>query len=420
MSKINSIRGFNDILPGTASKWKKVLDKVEAILKAYNITEIRTPHVEFTRLFERSVGQATDIVEKEMFLLESRDDESFALRPEGTASTIRALIEHGLVYNQEQRLFYFGPFFRYERPQKGRYRQFHQLGVEIISQRSPTVDVEILLLTADIWNTLGVQDHVKLEINTIGTSAERAAYGKALVDYLTPFKDQLDDDSKRRLSSNPLRILDSKDQATQKILENAPRMIDFFSQDSLTYFKQVQDLLTATGIQFSVNPKLVRGLDYYNDIVFEWTTDKLGAQAAVCGGGRYDGLVEKLGGHASCCFGFGLGFERLMLLLEELNQLPEDDVTDFFVSFEENCEAASLVISRQLRQTYPELSLYAVPAPGKLKKHLNKANKLGARYVIILTQELVNAGKAAIKHLATGNQVECEIADLVATVKTLL
>lgn len=420
-STIKSLRGFNDVLPQETYQWNYVLDTFRGILQQYCIQEIKIPVLEATALFARGVGEATDIVEKEMFSFTSRDDENICLRPEGTAGTIRACLEHGLTYNQEQRLYYFGPLFRYERPQKGRYRQFHQIGVEILGVKSPALDVEVIQMTHHFWRALGIEQHIKLELNTIGTSETRAAFGKALVEYLTPFVAELDKDSQTRLHKNPLRILDSKDARTQEILANAPRLHDFLDDDSRAYFAQVQELLHACGIEFVINEKLVRGLDYYNDTVFEWTTNKLGSQATVCGGGRYDRLVEILGGKPCPGFGFGLGWERLMLLIQETNPITSNPTPDVFIISEPDtvAVAASFKVATQVRTTLPSCMVYNHVAGGKLKKQFAKADKMQAKVVILVYgNEWQDGEQVNIKLLATGEQVTIPLIEVPAYLAT--
>jgi histidyl-tRNA synthetase len=292
---IQAVRGMNDILPTETCLWQHVERVMRRVMQSYGFQEIRFPIVEKTELFKRSIGEITDIVEKEMYTFMDRNEESLTLRPEGTASCVRAGIEHGLLYNQIQRLWYAGPFFRYEKPQKGRYRQFHQCSAEIFGLAGPDVDAELILMSATILDKLGIRDATSLHINTLGTPASRATYRKVLVQYLEKHEDQLDEDSLRRLKKNPLRILDSKNPAMQDIIAKAPKLIDHLDDESRQHFQTLQHYLKAVGVDFVVNPRLVRGLDYYTKTVFEWTTDKLGAQGTVCAGGRYDGLVEQLG-----------------------------------------------------------------------------------------------------------------------------
>lgn len=418
MSKtIKSLRGFNDVLPADTHLWNKTLRVLEYILDTYCYSEIKTPLLESTSLFARGVGETTDIVEKEMFTFETNDQEKVSLRPEGTAGAMRACIEHGLSYNQEQRIYYFGPMFRYERPQKGRYRQFHQLGVEVLGIRSAALDAEVLLMIKEFWRALDLDQHIQLEINTIGSSQARAAYGKALVEYLTAYKEQLDTDSQRRLGSNPLRILDSKDENTQKILVNAPKLNDFIDEESKAYFAELKEILTANDVDFIVNERLVRGLDYYNDTVFEWTTTRLGAQATVCGGGRYDRLVETLGGHATPGFGFGIGYERLLLLIEEIHGKTTEKPINVFVINDGNIGAAALKVATVLRKA--GLRVINNVAGGKLKKQFAKADKSGAEFVVIVNPELAANNQVTVKLLATGEQKTVTVEDFLQVVTSL-
>ncbi|MGB7392054.1 histidine--tRNA ligase, partial [Marinomonas sp.] len=393
--KIQAIRGMNDILPGQSSVWQYLESTVADVVKSYGYQQIRFPIVENTDLFKRGVGETTDIVEKEMYTFEDRNGESLTLRPEGTASCVRAADQAGLLFNQVQRLWYTGPMFRYERPQKGRYRQFHQIGVEAFGMASADVDAELIVLSARLWKKLGLLEHVELQLNTIGLASEREAYKAALVDYLTEFKDQLDEDSQRRLTTNPLRILDSKDEATQAVLNNAPSLRDFIGEESQAHFERLQAILTANGVPFVINHRLVRGLDYYGKTVFEWVTAHLGAQATVCAGGRYDGLVEQLGGKATPAVGFAMGVERLVLLLETLELIPEEAKasTDVFVvSLGEDAEITSSVLAETLRSELAGVTVLRHCGGGNFKNQMKKANNSGARLTLILGQEEVEQG----------------------------
>ncbi|MGL5360403.1 MAG: histidine--tRNA ligase, partial [Shewanella sp.] len=312
--QIQAIRGMNDILPTQSPLWQKVEAVLRSSVSAYGYSEIRTPIVENTDLFKRSIGEVSDIVEKEMYTFADNNGDSLTLRPEGTASTVRAGNENGLLYNQEQRLWYMGPMFRHERPQKGRYRQFNQFGVEVYGIGTADIDAEVLMLSARLWEKLGISEHVSLQLNTLGDPAERAVYREALIAFLEQHKESLDEDSKRRMYSNPLRVLDSKDAKVQAILANAPELMDFLGEESKTHFSQLRELLDAVGIQYTINPRLVRGLDYYNRTVFEWVTSSLGSQGTVLAGGRYDGLVAQLGGKDTPAVGFAMGLERIVLL----------------------------------------------------------------------------------------------------------
>ncbi len=324
MSKsIQAIRGMNDILPTETPRWRFVEGVFRDLMAAYGYSEIRLPAVEKTELFKRSIGEVTDIVEKEMYTFEDRNGDSLTLRPEGTAGCVRACIQNGLIHNQTQRLWYLGAMFRHERPQKGRYRQFHQLGVEVFGFAGPDIDAELIAMTARFWHKLGMSDEVRLEINSLGSAAARHTYRETLVAYLQQHRAQLDEDSLRRLDTNPLRILDSKNPAMQALIEAAPKLMDHLDDESREHFETLCGMLQAMGIEYRINPRLVRGLDYYSKTVFEWVTDRLGAQGTVCAGGRFDGLVEQLGARPSSAIGFALGLERLVALLEE-KPLPND------------------------------------------------------------------------------------------------
>lgn len=386
MNKIQAIRGMNDILPNETPLWQYFESTVQRVVGSYGYREIRFPILEQTQLFKRSIGEVTDIVEKEMYSFDDRNGENLSLRPEGTACCVRAADEHGLLYNQQQRLWYKGPMFRYERPQKGRYRQFHQFGVEAFGMSGPDIDVELILLTARLWQELGLSGHVRLEINNIGTSADRREFGAALVSFLQVHEDALDGDSKRRLGSNPLRILDSKVPSTQAILADAPVLADFVSVETKSHFAELTALLDSAGIAYIVNPKLVRGLDYYNNMVFEWITDTLGAQGTVCAGGRYDGLVEQLGGRATPGVGFAMGIERLVLMLQELEQVPASlaQVIDVYVAIGEGMNPAAVALTETLRSALPTLRLQLNCGGGKMNNQLKKAFNSGASHTLVI------------------------------------
>lgn len=396
--RIKAIRGMNDILPKDSPVWQFLESRVRQILNQYGYGEIRMPVVEYTDLFKRSIGEVTDIVEKEMYTFEDRNGESLTLRPEGTASCVRAGEEHGLLYNQVQRLWYTGPMFRYEKPQKGRYRQFHQIGVETFGMGTPDIDAELIIMTARLWRELGISHLVTLQLNSLGSNAARAEFRAALVAFLQQHRDQLDEDSKRRLESNPLRVLDSKDPGTQAVLKNAPSLLDFLDDESRDHFEQLKAMLTAAGVSFEINPCLVRGLDYYCKTVFEWVTTALGAQGTVCAGGRYDGLVEQLGGKATPAVGFAMGMERLVLLLDTAGVVqhltPAPDV--YVVS--ENASAA-LLLAESLRDQAPALKVQCHCGGGKFKKQMKKADDIGARFALILGESEIAAGQVSIKFL---------------------
>lgn len=386
MNKIQAIRGMNDILPSETPLWQYFEATVQRVVGSYGYREIRFPVLEQTQLFKRSIGEVTDIVEKEMYSFDDRNGENLSLRPEGTACCVRAADEHGLLYNQQQRFWYKGPMFRYERPQKGRYRQFHQFGVEAFGMNGPDIDVELILLSTRLWQELGLSNHVRLEINNIGTAADRRAFGAALVSFLQAHEEALDGDSKRRLNSNPLRILDSKVPSTQAILVDAPTLADFVSDETKAHFGELTALLDAAGISYVVNPKLVRGLDYYNNMVFEWITDTLGAQGTVCAGGRYDGLVEQLGGRATPGVGFAMGIERLVLMLQELEQVPASltQVIDVYVAIGEGMSAKAITLAESLRSAMPTLRLQLNCGGGKMNNQLKKAFNSGASTALIV------------------------------------
>jgi len=384
---LQAIRGMNDILPEQSPLWRYFEGTVAGLLDGYGYSQIRTPIVEFTELFKRSIGEVTDIVEKEMYTFQDNKD-SLTLRPEGTAACVRAVLEHGIIGNgQVQKLWYVGPMFRHERPQLGRYRQFHQIGVEVFNLAGPDIDAELIMLTWRLWARLGIQDAVTLELNSLGTSEARARYRDALVEFLSERIDQLDDDSKRRLQSNPLRILDSKNEGTQAALVGAPKLEEYLDEESRVHFEGVKARLDAAGIPFVINTKLVRGLDYYSKTVFEWVTDKLGAQGTVCAGGRYDGLVEQMGGKPTAGVGFAMGIERLLLLIETLGKVPESisrTLDVYLCAFGEQAELAGLKISEQLRDRLPGLRLAVNAGGGNFKNQFKKADKSGALFALIL------------------------------------
>jgi histidyl-tRNA synthetase len=417
--KITAIRGFNDILPAETPRWAEVEATLRDLMRAYGYHEIRLPLVESTPLFARAIGEVTDIVEKEMYSFEDRGGESLTLRPEGTACCVRACLEHGLTYNQTQRLWYTGPMFRYERPQKGRYRQFHQFGVETFGFNGPDIDAELILMTARLWKALGVAGVVQLELNSLGELHERANFRAALVAYLEQHRDALDEDSQRRLGSNPLRVLDSKDPATRKILEGAPRLPDFLEAGSREHFERLCAVLYEAGISYVVNPNLVRGLDYYNKTVFEWTTTALGAQGTVCAGGRYDGLVEQLGGQKTPAVGFAIGLERLLLLQAAVQ--GESDVTEadiFIAAVGEGTDGAALLLAEKLRDALPDLRVLVNCGGGSFKSQFKRADKSGARFALILGEDEVRSGTVSLKWLREAHeQQQLAQADVAAFMK---
>lgn len=404
--QIQAIRGMNDILPTQSPLWQKVEAVLRSSVAAYGYSEIRTPIVENTDLFKRSIGEVTDIVEKEMYTFEDRNGDSLTLRPEGTASTVRAGNEHGLLYNQEQRLWYIGPMFRHERPQKGRYRQFHQFGVEVYGIGSADIDAEVLMLSARLWEKLGISEHVTLELNTLGDPAERAAYREALIAFLEQHKDKLDEDSQRRMYSNPLRVLDSKDPQVQSILGDAPALMDYLGEESSQHFAQLRELLDAVGIQYRVNPRLVRGLDYYNRTVFEWVTNSLGSQGTVLAGGRYDGLVAQLGGKETPAVGFAMGLERIVLLLETL-ALTQDipaEVDVYVAAMGDHCLVEAIKVAQELRSALPTLRVMSHCGGGNLKKQMKRADKSGAQVALLIGEEELAEGVVTVKYLRNDNE----------------
>ncbi|AZG37052.1 MAG: histidine--tRNA ligase [Shewanella psychromarinicola] len=404
--QIQAIRGMNDILPTQSPLWQKVEAVLRSSVSAFGYSEIRTPIVESTDLFKRSIGEVTDIVEKEMYTFGDRNNDSLTLRPEGTASTVRAGNEHGLLYNQEQRLWYMGPMFRHERPQKGRYRQFHQFGVEVFGIGSADVDAEVLMLSARLWDQLGIKEHVALELNTLGDPAERAAYRDALIAFLEQHKDKLDEDSQRRMYSNPLRVLDSKSQQVQAILSDAPVLMEYLGEESKTHFSTLCELLDAVGIQYTINPRLVRGLDYYNRTVFEWVTTSLGSQGTVLAGGRYDGLVGQLGGKDTPAVGFAMGLERIVLLLETL-ELTSDiaaEVDVYVTAMGDNCVVEAIKVAQELRQHLPRLKVMSHCGGGNVKKQMKRADKSGAQFALIIGENELASNQVAIKPLRTNNE----------------
>lgn len=404
---IQAIRGMNDLLPEDTSVWQKVEKVLRQTVASYGYSEMRMPIVEHTNLFSRAIGEVTDVVEKEMYTFEDRSGDSLSLRPEGTAGCVRAALEHSLIYNQEQRLWYMGPMFRHERPQKGRYRQFHQLGVEVFGLEGPDIDAEIIALTHDLWCKLGIADQLCLELNTLGNSEERKIYKENLVKFLESHFEDLDEDSKRRTHTNPLRVLDSKDEKVKEILKDAPALYDFLGEESKAHFENLQKLLTSLGIKFTINPRLVRGLDYYNLTVFEWTTTALGAQGTVCGGGRYDGLVEQLGGKATKAVGFGLGLERLILLLTTLQKVAPSSPVDIFVcGMGENIESHQLALCAQMRSAFADCGVLNHCGGGNFKRLLKHADKVQAKVALILGEQELQNNTVMVKNLATGEQEE--------------
>jgi histidyl-tRNA synthetase len=399
--KIQSIRGMSDLLPEQSATWQYLERVVADVLARYSYREIRFPLLEQTELFKRAVGEVTDIVEKEMYSFDDRNGDSLSLRPEGTAGCVRACTENGLLHNQNQRLWYMGPMFRHERPQKGRLRQFHQIGVEAFGLKGPDIDAELLLLTARLWKTLKIDHAVKLEINSLGTSDDRKRYRAALVEYLTARYEQLDEDSQRRLQSNPMRILDSKNADVQALLHAAPNLADFIDDESRQHFERLCAMLDAADVPFQINPRLVRGLDYYGKTVFEWVTTHLGAQGTVCAGGRYDGLVEQLGGKPCPGVGFAMGIERLVLLLDELGVVPDSIAhqVDVYLMAVGDVEQQGLVLAEKLREQCPSLRIEHHCGGGSVKSQIKKADKSGAIIALIMGEDEAASGTIGVKYL---------------------
>ncbi|SEL53756.1 histidine--tRNA ligase [Halomonas daqiaonensis] len=422
--KIQAIRGMNDLLPEQSALWQYVEGQVHALMQRYGYAEIRTPIVEQTALFKRSIGEVTDIVEKEMYTFDDRNGDSLTLRPEGTASCVRAAMEHGLLHNQTQRLWYQGPMFRHERPQKGRYRQFHQVGVEAFGLEGPDIDVETILLSARLWKVLGLYEHVTLELNSLGSAEARAAYRDTLVAYFEQHHALLDEDSRRRLTSNPMRILDSKNPDMAEMLDAAPQLMDHLDDESRAHFEQLCALLDAAGIDYVINPRLVRGLDYYGRTVFEWTTTALGSQGTVCAGGRYDGLVEQLGGKSTPAVGFAMGIERLVLLLDTLGLVPDtvhDELDVYLLPMGEAATAAALLLGERLRESLPELRLQMHCGSGSFKSRMKKADRSGARLALLLGEDELAEGSVALKFLREEReQRRLSLAELTDTLTSLL
>jgi len=400
---LQAIRGMNDILPEQTALWRYFEQTVADVLDNYGYRQIRMPIVEFTELFRRSIGEVTDIVEKEMYTFADRNGDSLTLRPEGTASCVRAVMEHSLASGgQVQKLWYSGPMFRHERPQKGRYRQFHQIGVEAFNLPGPDVDAELIVLSWRLWKALGIADSVTLELNSLGTAQARTVYRQALVEYLQARFEQLDEDSQRRVATNPLRVLDSKNPDTQALLLDAPKLEDYLDNESREHFAGVRARLDAAGVPYVLNNRLVRGLDYYSKTVFEWVTDKLGAQGTVCAGGRYDGLVEQMGGRPTPGVGFAMGIERLILMLETLGKVPEhlqQQVDLYFCAFGEASELAALQWAERIRDALPQVRLQVNAGGGSFKSQFKKADKSSALYALILGDNELQAQQISIKPL---------------------
>ncbi|WP_407552623.1 histidine--tRNA ligase [Vibrio parahaemolyticus] len=415
---IQAIRGMNDCLPTQSPLWQKLENTVKNVISAYGYNEVRMPIVEETNLFSRAVGEETDVVSKEMYTFDDRNGDSLTLRPEGTAGCVRSCIQNSLINRDEQRLWYMGPMFRHERPQKGRYRQFHQCGVEVFGLNGPDVDAELIMMTARLWRELGIDKHVRLELNSIGSQEDRADYRTALVAFLEQHIDVLDEDCKRRMHTNPLRVLDTKNPDIQAILGDAPRLSEYLGEESKAHFAGLCELLDAAGIEYTVNERLVRGLDYYNRTVFEWITESLGAQGTVCGGGRYDGLVEQLGGKPTPAVGFAMGLERLVLMLETIELTDVRRSVDVYVvTAGEGTMMAGMKLAEQLREAISGVRVMNHFGGGNFKKQFKRADKVGAVVALVLGENEVADNTVVLKDLVGGEQEtynQAEVAEKIA------
>ena len=400
---VKSIRGMHDVLPDESHRWQAFEAVIRQLMTSYGYKEIRMPLVESAELFCRSIGEVTDIVEKEMYTFEDRNGDRLSLRPEGTASCVRAGIQHGLLYNQIQRLWYNGPMFRHERPQKGRYRQFHQFGVETYGIATPDIDAELILISSRLWKQLGLKG-VRLELNTLGSNQARAKYKQVLVEYLEQHRELLDEDSIRRLQTNPLRILDSKNPAMKQMLDNAPVLMDHLDDESRQQLDKLKASLDASGVEYSINPRLVRGLDYYCKTVFEWITDELGAQGTICAGGRYDGLVEQLGGKATYAIGFALGVERILSLLEVQQAQSAETIDIYLLLLGQACEIKGLQLAEHIRDLHPEIKMITHCGGGSIKSQMKKADKSGANVALILAEDELKSEQLTVKYLREKKQ----------------
>ena len=419
--QIQSITGMKDILPDESPLWQKVETTLKQIMASYGYAEMRMPAVEYTSLFVRSIGEVTDVVEKEMYTFDDNGD-SLSLRPEGTAGCVRACIEHGLIHNQERRVWYTGSMFRHEKPQKGRYREFHQFGAEIFGISSAEIDAEIILLTNRIWKKFGIGDHVVLQLNSLGSSEERASYREALVAFLEQHKESLDEDCQRRMYTNPLRVLDTKNEMVLEILQNAPKLTDYFGEETRNHFDRLRAILDANGVKYEINPRLVRGLDYYNHTVFEWVTDLLGAQGTICGGGRYDGLVEQLGAQPTPAVGFAIGLERFILLLQSINAVEVENPVDvYFCAVGDEAVRQSMVIAEQLRDQISGIRILTNCSGGNFKKQFKRADKSGALFALVLADDELAKNEIGIKNLRVeSEQLNVKISAVAEELKKLL
>jgi histidyl-tRNA synthetase len=412
-NNIQAIRGMHDVLPADSPLWQYLEEQVRLAVESYGYREIRTPILEVTELFRRSIGEVTDIVEKEMYTFEDRNGVSLTLRPEGTAGCVRAGIENGLLYNQVQRLWYQGPMFRHERPQKGRYRQFHQIGIEAYGMPGPDIDLEVILVSRRIWRALGL-DGLRLQVNSLGTAEERARYRERLVAFLEGRRDELDEDSLRRLNTNPLRVLDSKNPAMQGVIDEAPALTEHLGEASLGHFRGLCEGLEAAGVDYEVNPRLVRGLDYYSLTVFEWVTDRLGAQGTVCAGGRYDALITQLGGRPTPAVGFAMGVERLVALLAEKGEAEAyRPLHAYLVLVGDRAQREGALLAETIRNKIPEIRIITNCSGGSFKSQFKRADKSGARYALVIGEDELERGIAGVKPLReAGPQVDVALDEL--------
>jgi histidyl-tRNA synthetase len=414
--KPKAIRGMNDILPDASAAWRYLEQAVQEIVSAYGYDEIRLPILEHTELFRRSIGEVTDIVEKEMYTFEDRNGESLTMRPEATASVVRAGITNGLLHNQRQKLWTCGPMFRYEKPQKGRYRQFHQFNVEALGYAGPDVDAELIVMSARMWRRLGISK-LRLELNSLGTGDARKRYRETLVDYFSGVKSQLDQDSIRRLERNPLRILDSKNPEMQAVIEDAPVMLDYLDMESAEHFDELRALIDVAGVSYTLNPRLVRGLDYYNRTVFEWVTDELGSQGAVCSGGRYDGLVEKLGGRPTPAVGWAMGMERFVALFGACGgEAPAAGADVYMVAVGDGTQQRAFTVAEDLRDTIPGIRVEMNLGGGSFKSQMKRADGSNAEFALILGEQEIAGNRIGVKPLRTREeQYNVALDELAAT-----
>ena len=411
-----TVRGMNDILPDVAHTWEYLESEVEDIVESYGYRQVRLPLLEHTELFKRSIGEVTDIVEKEMYTFDDRNGDSLTLRPEATASMVRAGMTHGLFHNRKQKLWTTGPMFRREKPQAGRYRQFYQFDVEAMGYEGPDIDAELIIMSARMWRRLGI-DRIRLELNSLGVPESRARYREALVEYFSGVKSRLDEDSIRRLDTNPLRILDSKNPEMQDIVQAAPVMLDYLDEESAVHFAGLQDLLVAAGVEFEVNPRLVRGLDYYSRTVFEWVTDALGAQGAVCSGGRYDGLVEKLGGRATPAIGWAMGIERFVALYEACGgDVPPARPDVYLVAVGEGTQSRAFALAEELRDRIAGIDIELNLGGGSFKSQMKRADKSAAAFALILGEQELGEQRIGLKPLRSGEEQESIALDELAVV----